>query len=417
MPIAFACPACKKGYQVPDQCAGRTSKCRDCGAAFQIPAASAPTFAPVGGPAVAAAPTFALVDGPDASAGVGRKKIIILASAALVGLFLVAGMGLAAWYLLGSSSSSRFTRYLPDDCVGMVSIQVGDLQTGAAWDEINREFPEASRSLDHLEKEVGIAKNNIDQVVMGIPAAEISASRTAAGMIDRPQTIAIVKTRQAVTADGIKSLQNQDSHGGQQFKEVTVGAYTLFEGESIMARFSFDPNKKVERERYDGTGYSFCVVSSTLVIYGRGKDLKALLERDKNPELSDAMQAALKDTDLSATVAFAFAPKSAVDVNALGIPRVFPKLADSLVRMSGQVDVGRNTSASVEVVCKDEQSATDLRKMVDGVLAGANLRAPSEARDLLGAIKLNSSGSTVTGRLDARTANAVKGYKELGRIR
>ena len=49
MTIAFACPGCKSIWKVPDECAGRTTRCRTCGTALLVPDAPA-------APAVAAAP-------------------------------------------------------------------------------------------------------------------------------------------------------------------------------------------------------------------------------------------------------------------------------------------------------------------------------------------------------------------------
>lgn len=40
MPIAFSCPSCQKDYTVPDQFAGRSTRCRQCGSDMQIPVAS-----------------------------------------------------------------------------------------------------------------------------------------------------------------------------------------------------------------------------------------------------------------------------------------------------------------------------------------------------------------------------------------
>ena len=42
MPIAFRCGQCGKSYQAPDHLAGKKVKCRNCGAAAEVPAAEAP---------------------------------------------------------------------------------------------------------------------------------------------------------------------------------------------------------------------------------------------------------------------------------------------------------------------------------------------------------------------------------------
>src|SRR5438477_614217 len=40
MSIAFACPGCRKQYRVPDEFAGRPTKCKQCGTNVVVPAAA-----------------------------------------------------------------------------------------------------------------------------------------------------------------------------------------------------------------------------------------------------------------------------------------------------------------------------------------------------------------------------------------
>jgi hypothetical protein len=52
MPIDFECPSCRRRYTVPDAAAGRSTRCKVCGAAMQVPKPTAPE----------PTPEFALVD-------------------------------------------------------------------------------------------------------------------------------------------------------------------------------------------------------------------------------------------------------------------------------------------------------------------------------------------------------------------
>jgi len=69
VPIDVYCPQCGKHYQVQDEMAGVTAKCRDCGAAIRIPPIAAPTSTPGEPAAVPQAPGYGFQAGPVDQAG------------------------------------------------------------------------------------------------------------------------------------------------------------------------------------------------------------------------------------------------------------------------------------------------------------------------------------------------------------
>jgi hypothetical protein len=78
--IRFACPSCSFALSAPEDCAGRQSKCRQCGSVVSIPQ-RVPERKP--------------------SASVSARPLVIMAGILLAGatLFVCAGGSIVAWFL------------------------------------------------------------------------------------------------------------------------------------------------------------------------------------------------------------------------------------------------------------------------------------------------------------------------------
>src|SRR6516162_2581322 len=108
MPIAFQCK-CGTSYSLPDQFAGKKTKCRKCGADLAIPLAPA-------------SDDLSALTAPAASSGTtaarrktsGRSRAGLVAGLLFFGLLLTAvGGGAAYWYFMPSTSMGDGIRYLP----------------------------------------------------------------------------------------------------------------------------------------------------------------------------------------------------------------------------------------------------------------------------------------------------------------
>lgn len=302
--------------------------------------------------------------------------------------------------------------FLPKDCVAVISIQAADLLASDYWKELTKEFPEANQGFDEMEGLLGLARDNIGRIILGVPDVDPKAKWN-----ERPGPVIIISTVKAVSADGIKALQKQKLKKGGKLKEyraVKAGKYTLYEGPST--KFTFDKEKPSEEQVYDGRGESFCIVADRLVIYGQARDLKPVLERDKKPELSKELQTALKEVDLSRTAAFAAAMPNHSLLENLGAD--LDKLAKLMVRANGHCAVGKTIKASLTVVCKDDKSANDLRKILDGARVMVKQQdLPKEVKEvvkILDAIKLKNTSTKVMGELEVKSSDAIKAFKILG---
>src|SRR5205823_2405377 len=141
--------------------------------------------------------------------------------------------------------------------------------------------------------ESGINPDDIEQIVAG-------------GTSNGNQYIAAVKSKKAID---IKDLLKGSDFKGKKIKEVKVGKYTVHEveggGAAPGAGAPFGQPGQTE-------AMAACVPESNIAIMGPAKTVRAVLERGKKAQLSDALQAALNKTDLNQAVAFAIDAKSAM---------------------------------------------------------------------------------------------------------
>ncbi len=141
-------------------------------------------------------------------------------------------------------------------------------------------------------------------------------------------------------------------------KEVKVGLHTMYE----------DLGKT-----------AFCVVEGKYVLYGRTKELKAILERTKKPEIAPGLQAALDKVGSKSTISVAVslqalpaAFKKELPGN-LGMPAgALDATLDSMQSLTVQAsEAGGNLKLSATLICKDAAGAAELKKAVEAGLTAA----------------------------------------------
>lgn len=321
-------------------------------------------------------------------------------------LLVLAGVPLAA----AAPKATDPLMYLPKDCIFVVSVRAADLLASDGWKELTKEIPDVNKGLDEMEGHLGLARANVSRIIFGVPDVD-----TKAKWDERPGPVILIPTAQAVNADGIKALQKQKRSKGaklREFRAVKAGKYTLYEGPSL--KFTFSSKEKPGEEHvYDGRGESFCIVADKLVIYGKARDLKAVLERDKMPELSKELQAALKEADMSKTIGFAAISKAAADPFG-NMPPEMAKYYKSIKYAHGNCAVGKTIKASLTVVCKDDKSANEVRKILEAfIVMGKQQNLPKEIVAILDVVKLKDTGSKVMGELEVKRSDAVKAFKYL----
>ncbi len=230
-----------------------------------------------------------------------------------------------------------------------------------------------------FQQEVGLAPSNVGHVVI---AGNLNASNR-----DETAPIVIVKTRKPVTAADIRANRKDFS-----YNEIKVGEQMIFE------------------TTYRG---AFAVVENKLVLVGSNAALRKMLARGKPAELSPELQRAVKDTDLTKTLAFVMdlkalaADEKFVTIYNRGLGGLFGDAASGgfLKKLESlSLEGSLNKSDAVfwgSLTTKDAETAADAQKVVEAaqVLLRGRLQAlprmPKEVLDAIKGIKFTVEGAKV----------------------
>lgn len=358
MPIALSCPGCKSQYQIPDEFAGRQTKCRKCGANLQIPgSAAAPPPAPPAPEAgelefTAGAAPVVVQAYRRKSTGKGRRGLWI--AVAVSALLVVGGAGALYWFLSPAGQLGDSVRYLPNHARFLALVRVDQLMASGTWGEEENRLPVLKRFMDDLEKNAGLARADIDQIMIGW---------TLAGT-ETDEQLVIIRTKRDISAAEIR-----ESKEYAPFKEMQAGKYTLYEGPVIGAIHRSAP--------------AFSVPESRVLILGGVDVLRSVLERGKKPSFVGDMDDRIADTDFSKPVAFALNLKGA---SIKGIITGFKIEAGSLEGVVGQVDPGNPEQATITFVTDTVGRAGLLQKTIEGQFKELKVRR-ADRQELVEAIE------------------------------
>jgi hypothetical protein len=370
MSIAFSCPDCGKTFKVPDELAGRKAKCSGCGVTILISQAVGLTEKPTARTRSKAAPVDeeddwegiqetprkrrssrrTVVDDvdddyadeePDPKSRKKRKapkkksRAMILALLAFLVLGLCGASGLggfAIWWFWPSSSD--LLDYAPNNCRMVIVFNLDKIEASKAYESISKESKNFDKTFNQEFASNAFKKAGVSQVMV---AGSGNISITAGGGTN-DDTIVAVKTKDKITADDIKN----DASAKGPFKESSVGKYTLYEGATD----------------------AFCVIDGKKVIFGKAATLRAVLQRDKKPDFSDNMKAAMKKADLSKDIAVAVDSSGSVSNS----PFAKDLASLELEWAALQVDLGTDIALTLTVQSRSEKGANEIKKKFDDLL-------------------------------------------------
>jgi phage FluMu protein Com len=415
MPIAFRCSSCAQVLKVPDTLAGSKGKCPKCGAILAIPGANnaapqaparktrPPQPAIVEEKAVRMRPRAEAANDDDSDAKEGaiphsrnarkkkkRKASPVLLFGLLGGgcvflLLMCSGVGGLAWWYFFSGGLDDDLKFMPNNAQMVASIRLDQLMKSGVFQELKREVPDVSKAMSEADKskELGLGVDDIDQIVVG-------------GGTGTKEFIAVIHTKKAVTAADLRSKDSKI-----KYTESKVGKYVLMEPQT-----PFSP--------------AFCVVDKNRVLVGDKEAMRTVLSRDKKPEFSKNLQAAIKEVDFSKTIVFAMDTQSAASTigGAAGLG-FFGGKNDMLSAfektnaVAMQAKIASDVRIDVTLVCKDAASANDIKKLIDGflVMGRGNKTTPKEINDLM-ELHLKVDGNKVTGYNTFKVGPLIKAYKE-----
>lgn len=405
MTIAFSCPGCGKQFKVSDNMAGRKAKCSACATVMLVPSAEA--FAP--------APTRPVPPPPpqeeyvtDEAAPRRRKKKkktptgMILA---LVGVLLATGfccVGVGTFFGLGyfhvwdpfnlfGGLASSDLKYMPDNCQMVVVVNWDQIESSEAWKSIKNELPPGMREED-LNKKTPIQSANLKRIVVGI-----GGNLTGMGT---PDVVGIIKTN----ADIGKGDLQKGLQGGQP-KLLKVKDFEIYHTDQM----------------------AICKLDDTTVLFGNKADtLKRVIERDKAPDLSDDLKAAMNQANFKKSIAFAVGIKTIAKSTGAGARLAPPPggrgaapapnpAGDAISKAegaAGYVHLGSTIDINVTLLCADSKGAEAIVKEAkDGItkIKGAGL--PADFMSLLDALDIDNSGSKVIFKAEYKPEVLIKAFK------
>lgn len=388
MPIAFACPGCGKQFKVPDEMAGRSTRCNQCGKPLAVPAGPAAISArqPM-------APAMPLGSGPTSFQNAGkpvsiarrpRRKMLMLLGTGLLGVIVLAAVGWAGYkFLFGPSGLGDEVRYLPDNCQMVASLRPEQILNSDAVKEIKKEIPGDPEK--DVEKFTGLALSNMRQVVIGMSTRSDGSN----------DSVMVIKTIKPVSADEIKAKQP----GGTP-QESKVGAVTIYE--TLFVSWCHPDNQTI------------------VIAVGKSDALKKVLERNKAAELSDGLREALKHADFSKSITLAVdskemytRTKEANKSKGVDFDKMLDQfgIANPMGDIDGgayQLDFAKDIKLQVVLLCKDAKTSEDMRKIGDGFAVFFKRMFPKFGTDSFETWESSVSGNRLQVGMTIKTESVAK---------
>jgi hypothetical protein len=399
MPIAFNCPNCGQDYKVPDEVAGRSTKCRKCATVIQIPLAS--QAAPPAAAAIQSTPSAPVPPvGPAAGGpgwrehaqrfgeqaaplvgkvkGVPPKILLPVAAAVLLVFCLLPTFMVARWMFGGGSALGSGELYLPDDCKFIASVHVDKMLESPLFKELQNEFPDLR---DEVNREG--TKDKAKRVLV-------------AGGFSDQQPLMIMELRAPVTVDEAKKSFKITEVAEEKYDNFTLYLFA-------------DPTDFGAREKT----MAFCFPEKYVLLQGKVDKVKAVLKRNKKPELPKELQAALRQADMSASLTMVASLKGAPVPDGPAAEKM-RAVADKVEHAILVVNMTTDLTMSATVHCTEAKAAEELRDLIKGFLAILKFAGlPKEANDLIDAVKIDVKGTDLVGNIQVKQDTITKGIKQM----
>ena len=339
----------------------------------------------------------------------------LLVGGAVVLVLLLAGASYAAWRFLGGSrnattavsadpavqpagASDDFS-FMPDATQMIGQVRMDQIMTSDAVKQVFAAFPDTKKGIDQVGSLFGSDLNNVDRMYFGAAKADFSAK-------DPPAAITVIHFKNSVKVEDIENGLKKSGSSGPfattyTFTDTKVGKYTMTE---VKSATSFNPPGGIKGAPPIPPSpptpmFAFAMPDDKQIVMGKADALKAVLTRDKKPDVNDKLQAAIKQTDWNASIAFAANVQDGVVIppaQAQAIPLPIEKVDGLSVSIKIATDVDVNVTA----LCKDAASAAELSGGVNTLLKAAAgspqiAKAPAELKDLMN-LSPQVSGSNVT---------------------
>ncbi|MFL5244199.1 MAG: hypothetical protein ACJ8FY_19010 [Gemmataceae bacterium] len=437
MTIAFSCPECDKTFKVSDEMAGRKGKCNNCGATMLIPNKIGATAKPGSRKSTVDPDDDEDWQDDDEPAGkvrrrrdadddyevarsrsrdrddeiedendyddrprrrkrrkkkAGNKTALWVALSSVGALLILGGTYFALAFALNiwpfSGGPGDAMKFMPDNCKMLMAVKWDDVEKSQIFQDLKKEHPEIDKALNPQ------GQNNFGALKKKVPESFLfgfNISPNSFGGSGAQNWTAVMTFKERVTdQDVLNSFEDKNS-----YKESKVGPYKV----------------------YEKSDHAISVVSGKMVAIGPIEELRKVLERNKKPDISEGLTAAMGRVNFSKGIAIAadFKGLSPASPKGPGGPALgaqnpmagFQKAGEEIENAAVQVTVGADLAVECTLSCKTSKGAEEIKKSVEGLSAMLGFfggAVPKEAKEILDTLKVNVSGTTVTANLTIKGA-------------
>jgi hypothetical protein len=246
-----------------------------------------------------------------------------------------------------------------------------------------------------MRREVGLGWTDLDRAMVG------------GKLNDRGEVTVVIGTKQPVTAS---ELLGKSKHRAF-FTEEKVRSYTMY----LNAQMGGPAG-----------GFAFSVVTNTIIVLGPAGEVRKVLQRDKMPAFSPTLQAAMKQTDFSATFAAAMgkiSPEASRKLQQdLGRVPNAQNMAMGFEKSEGgtlELRIGSNIDMKSITFCADAKTAKEMKDLADSALSFFKLLALQVPGldDLLKPLKIQAEGKTVVATMTLDVDKLIKIVEDQARVR
>lgn len=417
MSISFSCTGCGRTLKVADELAGRKAKCPQCQTVLYIPEGPAVAVTPAPTPASRTAPVPRRQEEYDDRADAGeepedaprrRKKAkksvlgpVLLAVGAVLLLVVLGGGSFAAWWFLSGGAASEDLLFMPDGVQMVGQVHVDQITNSDALKQVYAAFPQLKAQVDQAASQsAGVDQNNLDRIYFG-------ASKVDSAAKSPPAAIAVMHFKNSIKVEDFENGMKKNASSGPitmnyTFTDTKIGKYTMTEVKMAM---SFNPpgggikGMPPPPPPTPTPMFAFAMPDDKRLVMGSADALKAVLTRNKKPDVNDKLQAAIKQTDWNATIAYAANVKDGFAIPP-GQTQSIPLPIDKVDGLSVTIKIASDVDVNVTALCKDAGAAGELSGGISTLVkAGASspqmAKAPPELKDLTN-LTPQVSGSNVT---------------------
>jgi hypothetical protein len=165
-----------------------------------------------------------------------------------------------------------------------------------------------------------------------------------------------------------------------------------------------------------GQLFAFSVVSGSTIVAGTQEEVRKVLQRNAKPTLTPSLQGAMKQTDFSATVAFAMGKipwelrqKMDQDLKKLGNLQMITAGLDKTEGGTLEIRIGSDIRLKSLTIYSDAKTAQEMEKSAKSMMSFIQLLGPPPAvSDLLKPIKFQADGSTLISTMTIDVDKVIK---------